>query len=158
MNAKAVADAVRKSAEEVIGMYLMKTPELKETKVKQDFGGLKDISVIIGLASDKLEGVFIVSYDKRIIFEFMKNMLGEEVNEVNQEVIDASGEITNQMSGVFRRELEKAGLKLEGSTPSIVTGKEYNIEIPRKIPRMSFHYQIDGDKDLIIEFGLTKKS
>jgi len=158
MNAKAVADAVKKSAEEVIGMYLMKTPQLKETKVKQDLGGLKDISVIIGLASDKLEGVFIVSYDKRIIFEFMKNMLGEEVNEVNQEVIDASGEITNQMSGVFRRELEKSGLKLEGSTPSIVTGKEYNIEIPRKIPRMSFHYQIDGDKDLIIEFGLTKKN
>jgi len=158
MNAKAVAESVKKAAEEVIGMYLMKTPVLKETKVKQDLGGFKDISVIIGLASDKLEGVFIVSYDKRIIFEFMKNMLGEDVNEITKEVIDASGEITNQISGVFRRELEKTGLKLEGSTPSIVTGKEYNIEIPTKIPRMSFLYQIDGDKDLIIEFGLTKKN
>jgi chemotaxis protein CheX len=158
MNAKAVAESVKKAAEEVVGMYLMKQPVLKETKVKQDLGGFKDISVIIGLASEKLEGVFIVSYDKRIIFEFMKNMLGEEVNEINQEVIDASGELTNQMSGVFRRELEKTGLKLEGSTPSIVTGQEHKIEIPSKIPRMSFLYQIDGDKELIIEFGLTKKS
>ncbi|WP_051920644.1 chemotaxis protein CheX [Thermodesulfobacterium hydrogeniphilum] len=156
MNAQKVTDSIKKAIEEVVGMYLMDKPNLKETKVKKDDSGLKDISVIVGLASDKLEGVLIVSYDKEIIFDFMKNILGEEVKEINKEVIDASGEMTNQISGVFRRELEKAGLILEGSTPSIVTGNDHKIEIPSKIPRMAFLFEING-KELLVEFGLTRK-
>ncbi|HAA83858.1 MAG TPA: hypothetical protein DCE01_03625 [Thermodesulfobacterium commune] len=123
MNAQAIADSVKKAVEEVLGMYLMETPVLKETKVRQDNEGFKDVSVIVGLASDKLEGVLIVSYNKGIIFEFMKNILGEEVAELNKEAVDAAGELTNQISGVFRRELEKFGLKLERSEERRV-GKE----------------------------------
>jgi chemotaxis protein CheX len=157
MNAQAVTDAVKKAVEEIIGAYLMKKPVLKDTKVRQDDKGLKDISVIVGLATDKLEGVFIVSYDKHIIFDFMKNMLGEEVSEINQEVIDASGEMTNQICGSFRREFEKSGISLQASTPSIVTGENHTIKMPSKIPRMIFCYDVDG-KELIVEFGLIKKN
>jgi len=157
MQGSVVSDSLKKAVEEVIGMYLMKNPVLKSTEVRKENPQLKDISVVVGLASEKLEGVFIVSYDKRIIFEFMKNMLGEEKNEITKEVIDASGEITNQICGVFRREFEKTGITLQASTPSIVTGENHKIEIPSKIPRMAFLYQIDSDKDLLIEFGLVKK-
>jgi len=157
MQGSVISDCLQKAVKEVIGMYLMKEPILKNTEVRKENTELKDISVVIGLASEKLEGVFIVSYDKKIIFEFMKNMLGEEANEINKDAIDASGEITNQICGVFRREFEKTGITLQGSTPSIVTGENHKIEIPSKIPRMAFLYQIDDDKDLIIEFGLVKK-
>ncbi|AEH23545.1 hypothetical protein TOPB45_1466 [Thermodesulfobacterium geofontis OPF15] len=157
MQASSISDYIKKAVEEVIGTYLAKTPVLKDTKVKRENTELKDISVIIGLASEKLEGVFIVSYDKRIIFDFMKNVLGENVEEINKDVIDAGGELTNQICGVFRREFEKTGITLQASTPSIVTGKDHKIEIPSKIPRMVFLYQIDGNKDLMIEFGLVKK-
>jgi len=157
MQSSTISDCLQKAVKEVIGMYLMKEPMLKNTKVRKENTELKDISVIIGLASEKLEGVFIVSYDKRIIFEFMKNILGEETNEINKDAIDASGEITNQICGVFRREFEKTGITLQDSTPSIITGKNHKIEIPSKIPRMAFLYQIDDNKDLIIEFGLVKK-
>jgi len=157
MQGSVISDCLQKAVKEVIGMYLMKEPMLKNTKVRKENTELKDISVVIGLASEKLEGVFVVSYDKRIIFEFMKNILGEEVEEINKDIIDASGEITNQICGVFRREFEKTGITLQGSTPSIITGENHKIEIPSKIPRMSFLYQIDEDKDLIIEFGLVKK-
>ena len=157
MQGSVISNCLQKAVKEVIGMYLMKEPILKNTKVRKENTGLKDISVVIGLASEKLEGVFVVSYDKKIIFEFMKNILGEEVEEINKDIIDASGEITNQICGVFRREFEKTGITLQGSTPSIITGENHKIEIPSKIPRMSFLYQIDEDKDLIIEFGLVKK-
>jgi len=157
MQASLVSESLKKAVEEVLGMYLMKKPILKDTQVKKENTGLKDISVVIGLASEKLEGVFIVSYDKRIIFEFMKNVLGEEVNEVNTDVIDASGELTNQICGVFRREFEKTGITLQGATPSIVIGEKHRVEIPSKIPRLVFLYQVDENKELIIEFGLIKK-
>ncbi|MCD6490375.1 MAG: chemotaxis protein CheX [Thermodesulfobacterium sp.] len=157
MQSSTVSDCLKKAVEEVIGMYLMKTPVLKNTEVRKEDAELKDISVVIGLTSEKLTGVFIVSYDKRIIFEFMKNMFGDEKNEITKDVIDASGEITNQICGVFRREFEKTGITLQSSTPSIVTGEKYKVEIPSNIPRMAFLYQIDGSKDLIIEFGLVKK-
>lgn len=157
MQASSVSDYIKKAVEEVIVTYLAKKPILKDTKVKRENTELKDISVVIGLASEKLEGVFIVSYDKRIIFDFMKSVLGEETNEINKDVIDASGELTNQICGVFRREFEKTGITLQGSTPSIVTGENHKIEIPSKIPRMVFLYQIDENKDLMVEFGLIKK-
>jgi chemotaxis protein CheX len=157
MQASAVSEYIKKAVEEVIGMYLMKKPLLNDTKVKKENTELKDISVVIGLASEKLEGVFIASYDKNIIFEFMKNMLGEEATEINKDVIDASGELTNQICGVFRRESEKTGISLQGSTPSIVTGDKHKIEIPSKIPRMVFFYRVNEDRDLVIEFGLVKK-
>lgn len=157
MQSSVILDSLQKAVEEVIGMYLMKKPILKDTQVKKENTGFKDISVVIGLLSDKLEGVFIASYEKKIIFEFMKNVLGEEVNEINKDVIDASGEITNQICGVFRREFEATGITLQGTTPSIVTGEDHNIELPSKIPRMVFLYQIDNDSEFMIEFGLTKK-
>jgi len=157
MQGSVISDCLQKAVKEVIGMYLMKEPVLKNTKVRKENTELKDISVVIGLASEKLKGVFVVSYDKEIIFEFMKNILGEEANEINKDAIDASGEITNQICGVFRREFEKTGITLQSSTPSIITGKNHKIEIPSKIPRMAFLYQIDDDKDLVIEFGLVKK-
>lgn len=157
MQAQVVAECVKRAVEEVVGMYLSKKPELKETKVRKDEEGFNDISVIVGLASEKLEGVLIVSYDKEIIFEFMKTILGEEVKEINKDAIDAAGELTNQISGVFRREMEKFGLKLEGSTPSIVTGEKHKIDIPSKIPRLSFLYNLEENQDLLVEFGLGKK-
>ncbi len=158
MQARSVSDSIEKAVKEVIGTYLKKDPILKDAKVKKEDKGLKDISVIIGLASEKLEGVFIVSYDKEIIFDFMKEVLNEDANEINKDVIDASGELTNQICGVFRREFEKAGISLQGSTPSIVTGENHRIEIPSKIPRLAFIYQIGNSQNsIIIEFGLIKK-
>jgi len=156
-----ISESLKKAVEEVLGTYWSKKPTLKDTQVKKENTGLKDVSVVIGLASEKLEGVFIVSYDKRIIFEFMKNVFGEEVSEVNKDVVDASGELTNQICGVFRREFEKTGITLQGTTPSIVIGENHRVLIPSKIPRLVFLYQVDEGKDeskeVIIEFGLVKK-
>ncbi len=158
MQAHSISESIEKAVKEVIGTYLKKIPILKETQVKKEDKGLRDISVIIGLASEKLEGVFIVSYDKEIIFEFMKEILNEYTDQINKDVIDASGELTNQICGVFRREFEKAGISLQGSTPSIVTGENHKIEMPSKIPRIAFIYQIgESSNFIIIEFGLIKK-
>ena len=96
MQGSVISDCLQKAVKEVIGMYLMKEPILKNTKVRKENTELKDISVVISLVSEKLEGVFIVSYNKKIIFEFMKNMLGEEANEINKDVINVSGEITTK--------------------------------------------------------------
>jgi len=78
MQASSVSDYIKKAVEEVMGTYLAKTPVLKDTKVKRENAELKDISVIIGLASEKLEGVFIVRhvnflYDIKII-KFFKTI------------------------------------------------------------------------------------
>jgi len=158
MQASFVVESIDKAVKEVMGIYLGKTPVLKSKKVStEDVGEFKDVSVIVGLASEVLEGVFIVSYDKRIIFDFMTSVLGEKVEEVNQEVVDAGGELTNQICGVFRREFEKTGISLQASVPSIVTGKNHSVRVPSKIARMVFSYQLDGSEALTIEFGLVKK-
>lgn len=158
MNSADVLKSLQKAVEEVVNVYLTKTPVLlKSQSVGKENPKLKDVSVVIGLTSEEVEGVFVVSYDKEIIFEFVKNVLGEEKSEITEEVVDASGEITNQMCGVFRREFEKTGITLRGTPPSIVTGKNHVITLPSNVPRTSFLFKIDNDKNLIVEFGLAKK-
>lgn len=157
MNSADVLKSLQKAVEEVINTYLTKTPMLKSQSAGNENPKLKDVSVVIGLASKEVEGVFVVSYDKEIIFEFVKNVLGEEKSEITEEVVDASGEITNQMCGVFRREFEKTGITLHGTPPSIITGKNHVIALPSNVPRTSFLFKIDNDKNLIVEFGLAKK-
>jgi len=158
MQSFSILGFIDKAVKEVIGTYITKTPVLKDKKVNtEDFREFKDISVIIGLASEKLEGVFIVSYNKEVIFDFMASALGEKVEEVNQDVVDASGELTNQICGVFRRKFERTGISLQASVPSVVTGKNHSIRVPSKIARMVFCYQLDGSGAFTIEFGLVKK-
>lgn len=158
MNSADVLKSLQKAVEEVVNVYLTKTPVLlKSQSAGKENPKLKDVSVVIGLTSEEVEGVFVVSYDKEIIFEFVKNVLGEEKSEITEEVVDASGEITNQMCGVFRREFEKTGITLRGTPPSIVTGKNHMITLPDNVPRTSFLFKIDNDKNLIVEFGLAKK-
>jgi len=96
MQGSVISDCLQKAVKEVIGIYLMKESVFKNTEVKKENTELKDISVVIGLTPEKPKVFFIVSCDKKIIFEFMKNMLGEEANEINKDAIDASEEITTQ--------------------------------------------------------------
>ena len=46
------------------------------------------------------------------------NMLGEEIEEMNEEIKDAVGEITNMISGQARKKLDEQGMSLKAAIPS----------------------------------------
>ncbi len=154
---KQIAEAIKESVTEVISTYTGKTPELVETKVRTDNVGLGEVSSIVGLTGEKIKGAFIVSFQQELLFSIVEALFGSRPSEINQEVLDAAGEITNMICGGFRRRFEKFGPSLKASVPSMVTGKNHTITALCHSPRLVFKYKVD-DHFLIVEFCLDKQA
>lgn len=85
-----------------------------------------DVSAVIGITGDK-QGTFSISFDRKTAVHIVKQMLGDAIEDILQDVQDAMGEITNMISGQARVGLADMGLKLQGSTPSVIMGDNHTI-------------------------------
>ncbi len=94
--------------------------------VKKDKIACGCVSALIGITGDK-KGTFCISFDKNTAVYIVKHMLGDAIEDVVQDVQDAMGEITNMISGHARVGMVGLGLKLQGSTPSVIMGDNHSI-------------------------------
>ena len=97
------------------------TPYIKKDKMARG-----DVSAVIGITGDK-QGTFSISFDRKTAIHIVKQMLGDAIEDIMQDVQDAMGEITNMISGQARVGLVAMGLKLQGSTPSVIMGENLSI-------------------------------
>jgi chemotaxis protein CheX len=95
--------------------------------VKNDRKASGDVTGIIGITGDT-EGSLSITFNKSCIESIVSNMIGEEVKGIDDQVRDAVGEITNMISGMARRELEKQGYVLRAAIPSVVSGQGHVIQ------------------------------
>jgi chemotaxis protein CheX len=94
--------------------------------VKKDKVACGCVSALIGITGDK-KGTFCISFDRSTAVFIVKRMLGDDIEDVVQDVQDAMGEITNMISGHARVGLGDMGLRLQGSTPSVIMGENHSI-------------------------------
>jgi chemotaxis protein CheX len=102
------------------------TPKAGKPFVKKDNLAEGDISGIIGMTG-AVRGSLALSFSESCIVKVVSNMLGEEITEINGDIQDAVGEITNMISGVARKELEANGLSIQAAIPTVVSGKNHSI-------------------------------
>ncbi|MBW2147225.1 MAG: chemotaxis protein CheX [Deltaproteobacteria bacterium] len=86
-----------------------------------------EVTGLIGLVGAKTRGSFAVSFQESCIKQIVSNMLGEEIPEMNGDVLDAVGELTNMISGGARAKLAEQGLDFEMAVPMVITGTGHNI-------------------------------
>jgi chemotaxis protein CheX len=70
-------------------------------------------------------------------------MLGEEIKEINGDITDAVGEITNMVSGSARKELESIGLNILAAIPTVVSGKSHSIKHVLGGPSIIITFEIE---------------
>ena len=119
-------------------------PYLKKDNVAQG-----DVSGIIGFTGEQ-NGTVSVTFDELCILKVVSNMFGEEMKELNDEVSDAVGEITNMISGQARMELEEMGRLFHGAIPSVSTGKNHKIEYTSKGPKIAIPFTTDDGTFTIV--------
>jgi len=66
-------------------------------------------------------------FTEQCIKGITSNLLGEPFTQMNHEVIDAVGELTNMICGDARRRLAEDGFILQAGIPTIVGGKGHMI-------------------------------
>ena len=116
-------------------------------------GSAGDISAIIGVTG-ACSGSISVSFSKEAAVTVLKGMLGEESCS-DEEAMDAVGEIINMISGMARASLSEAGLVMQGSTPSVISGKDHTILHQSKSPGIAIPFSVDGAA-FSVEFTLDR--
>ena len=88
------------------------------------------ISGMIGLGG-AFSGMVGVHIPEEFARESTASMLGMEVDEIEGEgdINDAVGEITNMLAGEIKMLFSDRGMPVCLSTPSIIAGKDYSVEV-----------------------------
>ena len=119
------------------------TPVPGKPYVKKNKLSIGDISGIIGLTGAK-QGSVVVSFTKECALKVVSAMLMEEFTDLNDEVRDAVGEITNMISGDARKHLAELGLKFEAGIPTVISGKNHEISHSSNGPCIVIPFKCDG--------------
>ncbi len=120
-------------------------PEAEKPYLKNDNVAKGDISGVVGFAGETNATVFI-TFDESCIVKVVSNMFGEQLNEINDDIKDAVGELTNMISGQARKELEEIGKVFHGAIPSVVTGKNHELMPMTKGPKVAIPFKTDFGK------------
>lgn len=100
--------------------------EAGEPYLKKDQVARGDVTSLIGLTGE-VKGTISVSFSEKSILGIVSNMFSQNIEELNEEVKDAVGEITNMISGQARQKLDDLGLNLKAAIPTVVVGKNHTI-------------------------------
>ena len=112
-------------------MHVLKTMAEVDAKpgkpfLKKDDVAIGDVSAIIGITG-AAQGSMALIFTEECIKDIASNLLGVPFTELNHEVRDAVGELTNMICGDARRRLAEGGFVLQAGIPTIVGGKGHSI-------------------------------
>lgn len=127
-------------------------PHLKENKVA--YG---EVTGVIGMSSETISGSMIVSFSAAAILKIVANMLMEEPRaKIDDEVVDAVGEITNMICGGAKAELAKVNHKFDLATPTMVVGKGVEISYYSSAPTIVIPFET-ADGNFVVEANLNPR-
>lgn len=125
-------------------------PYLKKDNIAQG-----DVSGVVGLTGGA-NGTVSVTFDEACILNIVSSMFGEEMKELNRDISDAVGEITNMISGQARQQIGKIGTTIHGAIPTVITGKNHKLISTTKGPKIAIPFKTDTGS-FIVEVCLEEK-
>ena len=114
---------------------------------REIFQSMLSLEITSGEATDKLsnchansvtgmvgmtglyKGVLAIHASIEMAKKITSQMLFMDVDEVDEDVLDAMGEMANMLAGNIKAALSSNGKDIELSVPSAVTGEKYSLDI-----------------------------
>jgi chemotaxis protein CheX len=125
--------------------------------LKHDKSTSGDVTGVMGVAGDgDKRGMMCISFSRKGALHTYKTLMGDDRSDMDPEVVDAIGELTNIISGQSRKELEDAGVNLTASIPTVVVGKNVELHFMCKLPIISlpFNFSTDyGEETVYVNFS-----
>jgi chemotaxis protein CheX len=137
----AYVSAVQNVFKTMVGIEVM----IGRPSLKHEALTVADVTGVMGFGGDK-KGTFCISFSKESATFIYKTMIGDDVDDITNDVVDAMGELTNIISGQTRVEIEKLGYKLNAALPSVIQGQNVEISFITKTPVVTvpFSFAIPG--------------
>lgn len=115
---------------------------------------MHEISGVIGL-SGKAVGTVVVSLSHDVALKAASAMLMIDATQINDDVIDAVGEIANMVAGAAKAELEEYAMSV--SLPNVITGKGHEVRFPSTVTPICVPFSAPWG-ELTLEVGLALKT
>lgn len=109
------------------------------------------ISGVIGLSGQAV-GTVVLSMSEAVALRAASTMLMADCHEINADVLDAVGELTNMVAGRAKSQLEE--LHLSVSLPNIITGRDHEVRFPSSVTPICVPFSTPWG-DLSLEVGLA---
>jgi CheY-specific phosphatase CheX len=78
-----------------------------------------------------------------LAFLLTEGLLGEKVEEFNEQVLDAVGEVTNIVCGNFKDTIDRSEMSIDGITcPSVVMGQSYDFYYAAGFTTVSADFEV----------------
>ena len=115
---------------------------------------LYPISGLIGL-SGRASGMVVLNLSEEVALKAASAMLMTELTEIDEDVLDAVGELANMVAGQAKTDLEEYELSV--GLPSVVTGDGHEIRFPSSTPPLCVPFKTDFGP-LRLEVGFETSS
>ncbi len=128
----------------VVSMMAEIEPKPGAPYIKKDRVSRSDVTGIIGLAGDDgLRGAFAIGFDQPCILHVVSEMLGEQFDELNDDIRDAVGELTNMVSGAARATLDELNMCFDMAVPTVICAREHEVTLVTKAPIIVIPFTTD---------------
>jgi len=125
--------------------------ERGQIALKQDRNAKYDVSGVIGLSGTAV-GTVVLSLSHDVATSAASMLLMYEATELDSDVVDAVGELTNMVAGAAKAQLEE--YRLEVSLPNVVTGRGHEIRFPSNVTPICVPFNTKWG-EMCLEVGLA---
>ncbi len=114
--------------------------------LKTDRLSRSDVTGIIGLAGEGVRGAFAIGFDRACILHIVSGMLGEEVTELDDDIRDAVGELSNMVSGAARATLDELYMSFDMAVPTVICALQHDVPLVTKAPVIVIPFTTEAGK------------
>lgn len=137
------AQHITESTQEIFSSMIMLDVTAGDPFERQDAPLKNSISGIIGLAGTQ-KGMLAIHMPSQAALAVTTAFLGMEVDEIDEDVRDAIGELANMLGGSLKSILDPNGSGVQLSMPSAVHGEEYSVDCLAKAESVSVPFSFEG--------------
>ena len=112
------------------------------------------LSAMVGFAGFK-QGNLALHLPEAVAKGLTGDFLGMEVDEINEDVQDAMGELANMLAGSMKPFISEEGGKVDLSLPSVVYGEEYTLTVVNEADWMIVPFSVSHG-DFLVGLELKK--
>ncbi len=110
------------------------------------------LTAVIGLAG-ALSGACTIQTRAVTSMHMTSQMIGTEVNTIDDAVLDGLGEISNMLAGAWKSKMQPLNSECLLSVPTVVTGTRYTVHRQKPDFFVERHYRLDDHAFIVRVYG-----
>jgi len=138
---------------EIFDSMLMVTVEPGAVQPADSRSWSDAVSGIIGMAGGH-KGILAIHAPNQVAMEITSTFLGLEVEDVNEDVKDAIGEMANMLAGSVKSCFNGQGEEIKLSIPTAVCGADYKVECATDAEGVMVPFSMPAGGEFAVELRL----